>query len=164
MAFYILRGHRVCLVDGGDLISSLYSWWEGFGSSSLASLPRGFYCGFSSTSACGPCTGVQPLRLPWRGRCGCGAAAQLAGTLVGPSVQGHKLPPRQELWPYQSLFSSLSQLAIRRALWPAFLHSSAHLGTQGSLAWGPFLLFSAPDTWREPPDWGPVLQIGVSVT
>ena len=31
--------HRVCLVDCVDLICSLYSWWEGFGSSSLATLP-----------------------------------------------------------------------------------------------------------------------------
>ena len=36
-----------------------------------------------------------------------GAAAWLAGTLAAPSVQGHRLPPQQELWPYQSLFSSL---------------------------------------------------------
>ena len=36
-----------------------------------------------------------------------GTTAWLAGTLVEPSVQGHKLPPQQELWPYQSLFLSL---------------------------------------------------------
>ena len=36
-----------------------------------------------------------------------GAAAWLAGTLAVSSVQGHGLPPPQELWPYQSLFSSL---------------------------------------------------------
>ena len=33
-----------------------------------------------------------------------GAAAWLAGTLVEPSVQGHRLLLPQELWPYQSLF------------------------------------------------------------
>ena len=33
-----------------------------------------------------------------------GAAALLAGTLAAPSVQGHKLPLQQELWPYQSFF------------------------------------------------------------
>ena len=33
-----------------------------------------------------------------------GAAAWLAGTLAAQSVQGHRLPPPQELWPYQSLF------------------------------------------------------------
>ena len=35
-----------------------------------------------------------------------GAAAWLAGTLEVQSVQGHGLPPLQELWPYQSLFLS----------------------------------------------------------
>ena len=47
---------RVWLVDHVDLICSLYSWWEGFGSSSLATLPLGFNCGFISTSACGSST------------------------------------------------------------------------------------------------------------
>ena len=36
---YMFHRHRVCLVDLVDLICSLYSWWEGFGSSSLATLP-----------------------------------------------------------------------------------------------------------------------------
>ena len=39
MSFYIFHRHRVCLVDCVNLICSLYSWWEGFGSSSLAILP-----------------------------------------------------------------------------------------------------------------------------
>ena len=50
MSFYIFHRHRICLVDHMDLIFSLYSWWEGFGSSSLATLPLGFNCGFISTS------------------------------------------------------------------------------------------------------------------
>ena len=58
MTFYIFHRHRVCLVDHVDLICSLYSWWEGFGSFSLATLPLGFNCGFISTSVCGSCTGV----------------------------------------------------------------------------------------------------------
>jgi len=53
-----LYRHRVCLVDCVDLICSLYSWWEGFGSSSLATLPLDFNCGFISTSSCGLFTGV----------------------------------------------------------------------------------------------------------
>ena len=36
-----------------------------------------------------------------------GTAAWLAETLAVPNVQGHGLPLPQELWPYQSLFSSL---------------------------------------------------------
>ena len=53
MEFYIFHKHRVCLVDYVDLICTLYSWLEGFGSSSLATLPPGFNCGFISTSTCG---------------------------------------------------------------------------------------------------------------
>ena len=36
-----------------------------------------------------------------------GTAAWVVETLVAPSVQGHGLPPLQELWPNQSLFSTL---------------------------------------------------------
>ena len=44
-----------------------------------------------------------PVRVEHEG----GAAAWLAGTLVEPAVQGHRLLLQQELWPYQSLFYSL---------------------------------------------------------
>ena len=44
MTFYIFHRYRVCLVDRVDLICSLYSWWEGYGSSSLAMLSLGFIC------------------------------------------------------------------------------------------------------------------------
>ena len=78
MSFYIFHRHRVCLVDCVDLICSLYSWWEGFGSSCLATLPLGFNCGFISTSACGSSTGVCSWGCPGglgfvRARCGGGA-------------------------------------------------------------------------------------------
>ena len=66
MTFYILNRYRVCLVDHMDLICSLYSWWEGFGSSSLATLPLGFSCGFISTFACGSSTRVCSSGLPRR--------------------------------------------------------------------------------------------------
>jgi len=66
MTFYIFHRHWVCLVDCVDLICSLYNWWLGFGSSSLAALPLGFNCGFISTSTCGSSTGVLLLMLPWR--------------------------------------------------------------------------------------------------
>ena len=36
-----------------------------------------------------------------------GTVAWFVGTLAAPSVQGHGLPPSQELWPYQSFFLSL---------------------------------------------------------
>ena len=48
MTFYIFHRHRVWLVDHVDLICSLYSWWEGFESSSLVTLPLGFTFGFMS--------------------------------------------------------------------------------------------------------------------
>ena len=66
MTFYIFHRHRVCLVDHVGLICSLYSWWEDFESSSLATLPLGFNCGFISTSTYGSSTGVQLLRLSQR--------------------------------------------------------------------------------------------------
>ena len=58
MSFYTFHRHRVCLVDCVVLICSSYSWWEDFGSSSLATLPLSFNCGLISTSACGLSTGV----------------------------------------------------------------------------------------------------------
>ena len=95
MTFYIFRRHRVCPVDCVDLICSLCSWWEDFGSSSLATLPLGFNCGFISTSTCGPSTEDSFLGCPGglgfapvRARCGGGAAAWVTGVLAAPGTQG----------------------------------------------------------------------------
>ena len=92
---YIFHRHRVCLVDHVDLFCSLYSWWEGFESSALPTLPLGFNGGFISTSACGSPTGVCSRGCPWglgfapvRARCGSGAAAWVAGVLAAPGTQG----------------------------------------------------------------------------
>ena len=41
-----------------------------------------------------------PVRVEHEG----GAAAWFVGTLAAPSVQGHELPPPQELQPHLSLF------------------------------------------------------------
>ena len=49
------------------------------------------------------CGSSAPVRVECEG----GATVWLAGSLVAPSMQGHGLPPLQELWPYQGLFSSL---------------------------------------------------------
>ena len=94
MTFYIFHRHRVWLVDHVDVICSLYSWWEGFGSSSLATLPLGFNCGFISTSACGLSTGVCSWGCPGglaiapvRSRCGGGAAAWVTGVLAETGTQ-----------------------------------------------------------------------------
>ena len=42
-----------------------------------------------------------------RVECEGGTAAWLAGALVAPSVQGHRLPLPQELQPYQCFFELL---------------------------------------------------------
>ena len=60
MGFYIFHRHGVSLFDCVDLTCSLYSWWEDFGYSSLATLPLGFNCGFISTSTRRLTTGVAP--------------------------------------------------------------------------------------------------------
>ena len=49
------------------------------------------------------CGSSAPVRIEREG----GTAAWLAGTLVVPRVQGHRLPGQQELWPYQSFFKPL---------------------------------------------------------
>ena len=60
MAFYIFHRHRVCLVDHLDLICSFYSWWEGFGSSSLVTLSLDFNCGLFSPLHVGRPLGFAP--------------------------------------------------------------------------------------------------------
>ena len=104
VTFYIFHRHRVYLVDHVGLICSLYSWWEGLGSSSLATLPLGFNCDFISTSACGSSTGVCfcicPGGLgfaPVRSRCGGGAAAWVAGVLAASDTQGSWRLGKQEI-------------------------------------------------------------------
>ena len=103
MSFYIFHRYRVCLIDGVDLICSLYNWWEGF-ESSLATLPLGFNCGFISTSACGSSTGVCSWGFPGglgfapvRSRCGGGAAAWVTGVLAAPDTQGSWQLGQQEV-------------------------------------------------------------------
>ena len=49
------------------------------------------------------CGSSAPVRVECEG----GIAAWFEGTLAVPREQEHRLPPPPELWPYQSLFSSL---------------------------------------------------------
>ena len=102
--FYIFHRHRVYLVDCMNLIHSLYSWWEGFGSSSLTALSLDFNCGFISTSTWGSSTGVRSwgfpgglVSAPVRARCGNGAAAWVAGVLAAPGTQGSWRLGQQEI-------------------------------------------------------------------
>ena len=78
LSFYIFHRHRVCLVDRVDLICSLYSWWEGFRSSSSAALPLGLSCGFTSTAAYVSPQGFAPEA----------ALEDLALSQGGPAVEG----------------------------------------------------------------------------
>ena len=91
MTFYIFHGHRVCPADPVGLISSLYSWWEGFGSSPQSHCPwvsivvlfppldMGCLLGFAPEAA------LEDLGLPLRGG---GAAVWVAGVLAAPGTQG----------------------------------------------------------------------------
>ena len=104
MIFYIFHRHRVCLVDPVDLICSLYSWWEGLGSFSLATLPLSLICGFISTSTCGSSTAVCswscPRGLgfaPMRARCGGDTAAWVTEVLAAPGTQGSWRLGQQEI-------------------------------------------------------------------
>ena len=104
MSSYIFHRHRVCLADHVDLIFSLYSFWEGFGSSSLATLLLGFNCGFISTSACGLSTGICSWSCPGglgsapvRARCGGGAGAWVTGVLEAPGTQRSWRLEQQEI-------------------------------------------------------------------
>ena len=50
------------------------------------------------------CGSSAPVRVEHEG----GTAAWVVGILAVPGVQGHGLPPLQELWPYQSFFEPLA--------------------------------------------------------
>ena len=104
MSFYIFHRDRVCLVDHVDLIFSLYSWQEGFGSSSLGTLPPGFNFSFISTSACGSTTGVCSWGcpggfgfVPVKARCGGSTAAWVTGVLAALGTQGSWRLGQQEM-------------------------------------------------------------------
>ena len=81
MTFYIFHRHSLTSWSCGFNLQ-LYSWWEGFRSSSLATQPLGFNCVFIYISACGSSTGVcswgcpgglgfAPVRARCGGRCSC---------------------------------------------------------------------------------------------
>ena len=95
MTFYIFHGHRVCLVDPVDLICRLNSWWEGLGSSSLATfcpwvsivvlfppLHVGHPLGFAPEAA------LEDLGLPVRARCGGGELFGLQGFWLHQVLRG----------------------------------------------------------------------------
>ena len=81
-----------------------------------------------------------PVQLcPVRVECEGGAAAWLVGTLAAPSVQRHRLPLLQELWPYQSFLMPLvagNPKASLASLLSVALPIQALTGFPG---WGPTL-------------------------
>ena len=80
-----------------------------------------------------------------RDECEGGAAAWLVGTLVAPSVQGHR-PAAEVTALSESFFMPLvagDQKAFLASLSPS-LRPFRHL--EGSLAWGPSLLFLVSGT------------------
>ena len=94
-ALYVSHRRSICPVHCVELTCSLYGWWAGVGSSSSATLPLVFNCGFISACACGSSTGDCPWGCPGglgfapvRARCGGGAAAWVAGVLAAPGTQG----------------------------------------------------------------------------
>ena len=94
MAFYIFQTQRLPSWSCGFNLQPVQPVGS-FGSSSLATLPLGFNCGFISTSACGSSTGACSWgcpgglgSVPVRARCGGGAAAWVAGVLAAPGTQG----------------------------------------------------------------------------
>ena len=96
------------------------------------------------------CGSSAPVRVEHEG----GTAAWLVRTLAAPNVQGHGLPPPQDLWRYQSLFEPLvagHQKASMASLSPR-LCPFRHL--DGFLAWGPSLLLRCIRHIEEPPELG----------
>ena len=93
MTFYIFHRHRVCLVDRVDLICSLYSWWEGFGSSSLATL-----LWVSIVVLFPPLHVGCPLEFPLEA-----ALKDLGLPLWGPGVEVGQLLGSQGFWQHQVL-------------------------------------------------------------
>ena len=90
---FIFHRHRVCLVDHVDLICSLYSWWEAFGSSSLATLPLSFNCGLFPPLHVGHPLGFAPVA----------ALEDLGLPLWRPDGEMVQLLGSQRLWQHQVL-------------------------------------------------------------
>ena len=85
-----------------------------------------------------------------RVECEGGAAAWLAGILMVPNGLGYGLPLPQELWPYQRFFFfffffELLVSGDEKASLASF-SIAPPVQLEGSLAWGPSLLFGASGT------------------
>ena len=148
MIFYIFHRHRVRLVDCVDLIWNFYSWWEGFGSSSLAILHLDCNCSFISTSACGLSTAICSwgcpggLRsAPVRARCGGGAAAWVTGVLAAPGTQ-------------RSWWLGQQEIQCSRRIWkPVLANTAQHFCLENPPPWQRSLKGQSTRSQRVRHDW-----------
>ena len=88
LSFNIFYRQRVCLVDCGNLICSLDSWWEGFQTSSFVALPLKLSGSFIPISEC-----VSPS-----GVCSQGCPKRLESAQWGPDMEVVQLLGLQEPW------------------------------------------------------------------
>ena len=151
LSFNIFQKHRICLVDCVDLICSLYSWWEEFGSYSNATLPLGFNCDCLHLCMWVIYRGLL-LRLPWRTWV-CPSEDQvwrwqptpvfLLGespgqrSLAGHSPQHHKDLDMPEATTHAQLQDFLSLLAAL-SQWASCVGVMQLLGSQGPCQCWPF--------------------------
>ena len=117
------------------------------------------------------CGSSAPVRVKHEG----GTAAWLVRTLAAPNVQGHGLPPPQDLSPYQSLFEPLVAGHQKASLASLSSRLCPFRHLEGFLGWGPSLLLRCIRHIEEPlklgsysieghvrhlmghPGWGPTL-------
>ena len=64
----------------------------------------------------------------------------------------------------ESFFEPLVAGDQKASLASLFLYLRLFRHLEGSLAWGPSLLFGTLGTWRGPPGWGSAVYIGMSGT
>ena len=144
-----------------------------FGSSSLATLPLGFNCGFISTSSCGLSTGVCswgcPGRLGFalvRSKCRGGAAAWVAGVPAAPGTQPRShdclvhvlrvlakinLVPGSSSWTIRLPLASVSYQML------AAVHIENQVRLDGDYSIQTHLLGSLPSLIRAPAHQRPIL-------
>ena len=100
------------------------------------------------------CGSSAPVRVECEG----GAAAWLVGSLVAPSVQGHGLPPPQELWSYQSFFQASCSWRSEGLFSQSLSVAPLFEALRGLPCLRSFSVVQCiRHIERHPPDWGPVL-------
>ena len=123
MSFYIFHTHRVCLVERVDFICSLYTSWEGFGSSfyspclwvAIVVLFPPLHVGHPLWFA--PVAALEDFGLP-QGGPGVGVVAiWLAGVLAAPGTQGSWQLEQQEIKCSQRVRQPLLANTLQYSCW-----------------------------------------------